>query len=135
MENINYIVYPGINHLLKEINCEMIIKSVCDFLCRNIEDVQKNIKKREVVELRQICHFFAVELLQRKKIETFENIGKKIGDRNYCTVLHSHNVCCDLFEFDSKFRSKLSAINLKLTGTALTSITRIERKWLKIARE
>jgi len=64
---------------------EIVIKEICTHIGINEEDATKNTRKREVILPRQILHWAAYYYTKA----TLEEIGYRIGVKDYSTVKHS----------------------------------------------
>lgn len=64
-------------------------------------------RKREVVEKRQVAHYFAVKYCKN----TLYTIGQFFGKQNHATVLHSCKKINDLYDFDTLIRKDIDAID------------------------
>ena len=96
---MNYFIVPGLK--IKVLTFETIEKEICNFF--NIATIQIDSRKKEIVQARQLCHYFArkyfkkaVHKKDKNKINWIKRegmasgeIGKYFGDKDHATVLHS----------------------------------------------
>ena len=94
----------------KEISIEYIQKVVCDYFAITIDKINANTRKREIVQARQFCMYFAKKYTKMP----LSTIGKFCGDKDHATVLHSCRVIENLLETDKKIRSYSEDIEKKL---------------------
>jgi chromosomal replication initiation ATPase DnaA len=97
----NGVKYRVINRTgSKIITLDSIEKSVCDYICITPEELQHKTRKREFVIGRQLCHY-----LSKKYTKTsLAIIGKRFGNKDHATVLHSNRTISDLIETDKDFQ-------------------------------
>ena len=94
-----------------------IEKIVCDETNVHPELLFTKTRKREVVEARYLCMFFACELLYKKSLrsEALTKAGLRYG-KDRTTTLHGCKTIIELYEFNIYFRSMtdkcLSRLNL-----------------------
>lgn len=81
-----------------------IISKVQEFT--GIDDITIKTRKREIVEARQIAHYFAMKL----KCGSLAHVGLNIGMKDHATVLHSSNVVDNLYKTDKIFREKYGGL-------------------------
>jgi hypothetical protein len=89
-----------------------IALGVCEYFeTRFLEIIQKT-KKREIVEMRQIFHFFIVEKMVNVKVKkiTLGEIGYLTGGHDHATILHSVKTIKNLSETNADFREKIIRI-------------------------
>jgi chromosomal replication initiator protein len=90
----------------EELTPETILKAICDYYQLDIEEVQKNTRKRHVVKCRQIAHYFS-----RKKTDfMLKEIGYVIGNRDHATVLHSIQSVMNQVKTDKQFAKEVAEI-------------------------
>jgi chromosomal replication initiator protein len=65
----------------------------------DVEKAQLNTRRREVVEKRQILHYFAKNYTR----ESLSCIGRYFGNKDHATVLHSERVINNLIGTDRRF--------------------------------
>lgn len=71
-----------------------------------IESIDDKTRKREIVECRQIAHYFSKKYTKK----SLAVIGLKIGKKDHATVLHSCKTVNDLIDTDIEFRNKIKQI-------------------------
>jgi chromosomal replication initiation ATPase DnaA len=84
----------------KTITLDSIEKSVCDYICATPEELQHKTRKREILIGRQLCHY----LSKRYTKTSLTLIGKRFGNKDHSTVLHSNRIISDLIETDKEFQ-------------------------------
>ncbi|MCQ2286555.1 MAG: chromosomal replication initiator protein DnaA [Bacteroidales bacterium] len=94
----------------KEISIEYIQKVVCDYFGIAVDKINANTRKREIVQARQFCMFFAKKYTKLP----LSTIGKYCGDKDHATVLHSCRVIENLLDTDKKIRSCAEDIEKKM---------------------
>jgi len=87
-----------------------IRKKVCNFL--NVPETHLSLKtrKREIVEARQLGHFFAKEITR----DSLATIGFEIGGMDHATVLHSIKTVNNMRETNIAFRERLETLQKQL---------------------
>jgi len=94
----------------KEISIEYIQKVVCDYFEISIDKINANTRKREIVQARQFCMYFAKKYTKMP----LSTIGKFCGDKDHATVLHSCRVIENLLETDKNIRAYYEDIEKKM---------------------
>ncbi|HEY5590650.1 MAG TPA: helix-turn-helix domain-containing protein [Paludibacter sp.] len=89
-----------------QLTIEIIENCVCNFFACKPKDLQKKSRKREVVRMRQLCHYLSSEYL---KGVTLGTIGFYFGKKDHSTVSNSVKTVKNLLEtniqFQNEFRS------------------------------
>ncbi len=93
-----------------KITVELIKEKVCEFFELKVEDIATQSRKREVVEARQITMYLSKNLTK----DSLTSIGKKIGNRNHATVVHSCKKVKDLMDTDQHYKKNVEEIKEKL---------------------
>ena len=89
-------------------NIKLIVYSYFNF---TIEQVERKTRKREIVQARQIAHFFAKETSDHFELGwSFADIGKEIGKKNHATVLHACKRVEGFCETERSYNMKIIAI-------------------------
>jgi Bacterial dnaA protein helix-turn-helix len=83
---------------------------VSDFLEISKEDIQLNIRKREIVEARQVCMFFSKYLTKN----SLSAIGNMFGRKDHATVLHAEKTILNRIETEHNFKNIIKEIHNKL---------------------
>lgn len=83
-----------------------IFYKVCQYLNTNKEQAELKIQKRDMVEARQISHFFSKQLTKC----SLSTIGREIGGKDHATCLFSIKQVKNHIETDKEFRKKISEI-------------------------
>ncbi len=99
-----------IKHSSKEISMEFIQKLVCDYFEVPVEMVKSKIRKREIVQARQISMYLA----KNHTKTSLKSIGAFFGGRDHSTVIYACQTVEDLIETDKKFKSYVQDIQKKL---------------------
>jgi chromosomal replication initiator protein len=73
--------------------------------------MNSNIRKREVVQVRQIAMYFAKKYTKL----SLSVIGAYCGNKDHATVLHSCKTMSNLIETDKKIRQYIEEIDKKIT--------------------
>jgi hypothetical protein len=90
-----------------------IISQVCKYFNQDPEDLNCKTRKREIVQTRQICMYFANKFTKK----SLADIRKEIGGKDHTTVLHAKRVVNNLMETDCGYRKmilELEEIILKI---------------------
>lgn len=80
---------------------KIILNKVSIYSGLTTELINSKTRKREIVQYRQLCQYYAKLLT---KISLAE-IGKFFGDKDHSTVLHSEKAILNLIDTDQKFES------------------------------
>jgi septal ring factor EnvC (AmiA/AmiB activator) len=110
---------------------ETIIKVVCQEYNIPEEQVTIRTRRREVVEPRQVIYY----LCQVYKLDTTENIGKLIGNRDHATVVYASKMIKNLIETDKDFAIKIQTIKDKLDDIEAEIPETIETKLNEVYQE
>lgn len=94
----------------KEISMEYIQKLVCDYFEVPVEMVKSKMRKREIVQARQISMYLAKNYTKT----SLKSIGAFFGGRDHSTVIYACQTVEDLIETDKKFKSYVQDIQKKL---------------------
>jgi len=90
----------------KEITLSYIQKVVCDYFKLSPEEVISSSRKREILQARQIIMYFTKQLTKM----SLSSIGKRLGNRDHATVMHSCKAVSNLIETNKRFRSTIEEI-------------------------
>jgi chromosomal replication initiator protein len=90
---------------------EQLEMIVCNYLGVTRDVVYSNIRKRELVQARQLIHSFARQNFRM----SLEEIGSRAGYKDHATVLHSCKTVKNLVETDKSFRRLYNDIEKALT--------------------
>src|SRR5690606_18744645 len=96
----------------KEISIEYIQKLVCDYFEVPVEMVKSKLRKREIVQARQISMYLA----KNHTKSSLKSIGAFFGGRDHSTVIYACQTVEDLIETDKKFKSYVQDILKKLNS-------------------
>jgi chromosomal replication initiator protein len=94
----------------KEISMDYIQKLVCDYFEVPVEMVKSKIRKREIVQARQISMYLA----KNHTKTSLKSIGEFFGGRDHSTVIYACQTVEDLIETDKKFKSYVQDILKRL---------------------
>lgn len=94
----------------KEITMEHIQNLVCEYFEVPVEMVKSKVRKREIVQARQISMYLAKNLTK----SSLKTIGNFFGGRDHSTVIYACQTVEDLIETDKKFKSYVQDIQKKL---------------------
>ncbi len=94
----------------KTITVDTIKESVCEYFGLSVDDIATKSRKSEVVQARQISMYLSKQLTK----DSLTSIGKKIGNRNHATVLHSCNKVEDLMFSDKHYKQDVEEIKQNL---------------------
>jgi len=94
----------------KELTIDEIIKTVCDYFNMPVDLLQSRCRKKEVIQARFICMYFAFEKTKLYKRE----IGEQIGKLTSSDVHHAHKTISNYIQTDRIFREKMEEIEDKL---------------------
>lgn len=101
---------------------ETIYSIVCDYFNMPVSEAQEKTRKRERVQVRQIAHHFCNNYTKH----SFAYIGKKIGEKDHATVMHSCRTVKNLYQTDSKYRNDVDEIEKRIK-TEIDKIMYIRR--------
>jgi len=101
-----------ISNTRKEISIDYIQNMVCDYFKLPLETMQSKLRKRDVVQARQLAMFFAKKYTN----SSLANIGSQIGNRDHATVLHACKTVKNLAETDKVFNGYLDDLNKKIAS-------------------
>ena len=79
------------------------------------EDIDIETRKREIVQARQICMFFAKSMTK----VSLASIGEEFGGKDHATVLHANRTVKNLKETDRKYRGMCYQIQEELDKLAV----------------
>jgi len=96
----------------KTITLDYIQDVVCKYYSMTIDELHSITRKREIVQARQICHYFAKKLTK----ESLATIGSQIGGKGHSTCIHSAKVVNNLMETDKFFKQQIEEIERKIQG-------------------
>ena len=102
-------VIPLDSRTIKKEGVAGIMKRVCERRGISIVDIQKETRKRELVEVRQLCQYIA----KKHTPYSLADIAWFIGDQNHATVLHAIKTITNLLDTNSDFRYKYYDIIIK----------------------
>ena len=104
LNNINnQTIFPSEEKLTID-QVKTIIK---DYFKITDQDLDLKTRARDIVEKRQIAHYFAKCYTTR----SLATIGRMIGNKDHATVLHSCKVVSNYYETDPEFRKNIIRID------------------------
>lgn len=110
LEMAKQILKNFVKHSSKEISIDFIQKLVCDYFGISVEQVKSKVRKREIVQARQISMYFAKDLTK----SSLKVIGTHFGGRDHSTVIHACQTVNDLMETDKKFKQDMEEISKRI---------------------
>ncbi len=102
-----------VKNTAREVSIDYIQKVVCDYFDLPIELMKSKIRKREIVQARQIAMYFAKQLTKL----SLANIGAHCGGKDHATVLHAVKTVNNLMETDKRFKGYIEDISKKISIT------------------
>jgi len=96
----------------RELSIDSIQKIICDYFNMTPELLHTKSRKREIVQVRQICMYFAKAMTKL----SLSTIGASLGGKDHATVLHANKTVINLMETDKKYRSQIGELEKKLKG-------------------
>ena len=79
---------------------------VCTYFNVKESEIQVKSRKREIVQIRQICHYFQKTFTDN----SLKTIGKYWSGKDHSTVIHSVNTVQSLSEVDKKYNSHIKEL-------------------------
>jgi hypothetical protein len=93
----------------------LIYEVIKNYYINNYEldcKIKDNIRKRQIVEIRQLSHYFV-----RKNTKlSYTNIGILIGNKDHATVMHSIKQVNNLKDFDKSFSKRYKELESYLVA-------------------
>ncbi len=93
----------------EERKAELIYEAIKNYYLNNYEldcEIKDKVRKRQIVEIRQLSHYFV-----RKNTKlSYANIGMLIGDKDHATVMHSIKQVNNLKDSDKLFNKRYKEI-------------------------
>ncbi len=99
-----------ISNTRKELSIEYIQNVVSEYFKIPLDVLQSKLRKRDVVQARQLAMFFSKKYTNA----SLASIGQQIGKRDHATVLHACKTVKNLSETDKVFRGYVEDLNKKL---------------------
>lgn len=90
----------------KKITIENIVEAVCHFFNIRYDDVFGSSRQKNITRARQIVVYLAKEYLKISYIK----IGKKIGNRDHTTAIHSYKKIKDIIDHNESFKKDVEKI-------------------------
>lgn len=89
-----------------DVFCEQLLNFTCEFFKTKKEELLFKTRKREVVTLRQFCHYIAFSVYNKPT-----DIARFFGQQNHATPYHSRLKVLELLDVDLEIREKFLAFN------------------------
>ena len=89
---------------------DMVIDTVCKYFNISKNDIVGKKKNKEIVEPRMICIYLICELLDLPLVA----IGKKFGDRDHTTIMHSRDKIGEQIKKDNKLSAIVNDLKQKI---------------------
>jgi chromosomal replication initiator protein len=102
-----------VNSTKREISIDKIKRTVCDYFGLSIDIIYSKVRKREIVQTRQIAMYFARNMTKH----SLAMIGAEIGGKDHATVLHACKTVEDLYDTDKVFRQHIVEINKRINNS------------------
>jgi chromosomal replication initiator protein len=102
-----------VNSSKREISIEKIKRTVCDYFGLSLDAIYSKVRKREIVQARQIAMYFARNMTKHSLVQ----IGSEIGGKDHATVLHSCKTVEDLYETDKTYRQHIMEIEKRIKNS------------------
>jgi len=93
-------------------------------------DISKKTRNREILQPRQITHYFA----KQKTNDSLTSIGRQIGEKDHATVLHSIKTVNNLYSTDKTYRKYVDDIS-RLLMDKKSRILVIKKQLLELNTE
>ena len=92
------------------ITIEVIKREVAQYRNMTVATLESKSRIREIVEARHTAMHLARELTDK----TLKYIGKHIGNKDHCTVLHACDTISNILDIDKQFKSEYDEIWLNI---------------------
>lgn len=89
-----------------DVFCEQLLNFTCEFCNITKERLRLKTRKREVVTLRQFCHYITFSVYNKPT-----DIARFFGSQNHATPYHSRLKVLELLDVDLETREKFLAFN------------------------
>lgn len=106
LELASGIVKNFVKNANREISIDLIQKTVSDYFNIPQEKLKEKVRKREIVQARQISMYFAKEFTK----QSLKSIGLHFGGRDHSTVIHAVQTVNDLLSWDRDLRKHVEDI-------------------------
>ena len=108
----NLAILEALNGNHKEVNIPLIERYVSGAAKMSTSKIYRRTRKREVVQVRQLVHYFALRYTRK----TTSEVGWMCGRYNHATVLHSKKNIENLIETDKYMRELHNKIDHRLSA-------------------
>ncbi|HRH35122.1 MAG TPA: chromosomal replication initiator protein DnaA, partial [Catalimonadaceae bacterium] len=98
------------NNLEKEVNIEMIQKSVSAYFSISVDALKDKSRKKEIATARQVAMYFAKEYTDY----SLKQIGQYFGGRDHSTVIHAVQSVHNLIDTDDSFRRSVNELKKQI---------------------
>ncbi|MDR2293322.1 MAG: chromosomal replication initiator protein DnaA [Prevotellaceae bacterium] len=102
-----------VNSTKREISIDKIKRTVCDYFGLSLDVMYSKVRKREIVQARQIAMYFARKMTK----QSLALIGSEIGGKDHATVLHSCRTVEDLYDTDKSYRQHIIEIEKRINNS------------------
>jgi hypothetical protein len=107
-------IYPSDDEITR------LTKTLCEDWKIEPEHLKLKSRRREVVEKRQIAHYFTRQMYPKKSLAL---IGYNIGEKDHATVLHSCRTINNLINTQKKFNEEMNRLERLLASSIGFAIT------------
>jgi len=94
----------------KPLDVADVLEKVCEHYGVDTSTVYSKVRKREVVQVRQIAMYLAKKHTEASSAK----IGKLIGKRDHATVLHACKIVGAQLEVDKAFKNEIEELEANL---------------------
>jgi chromosomal replication initiator protein len=102
-----------VNSTKREISIDKIKRIVCEYFGLSIDAIHSKVRKREIVQARQIAMYFSRSMTKHSLVV----IGGEIGGKDHATVLHACKTVDDLYDTDKSFKQHVTEIEKRLNNS------------------
>lgn len=102
------------NNIEKEVNIDMIQKSVSTYFSIPLDALKDKTRKKEVAMARQVAMYFAKEFTDY----SLKQIGQYFGGRDHSTVIHALQSVQNLIHTNDSFRKSVNELKKQLHSMA-----------------
>ncbi|MDR2651900.1 MAG: chromosomal replication initiator protein DnaA [Prevotellaceae bacterium] len=102
-----------VNSSKREISIDKIKRTVCDYFGLSLDAIYSKVRKREIVQARQIAMYFSRNMTKH----SLTSIGTEIGGKDHATVLHACKTVEDLYATDKTFKQHIIEIEKRINNS------------------
>ena len=99
-----------------------LIYTICKFHNIGVQKMADPIRKREIVQTRQIAMYF----IRKRFSLSLKEIGKYFGNRDHSTVIHGIKTVNDLYKTDRSFRESFEHLTMLINDKYSNKLPIIE---------